>query len=1217
MNKIHDILSKRILVLDGAMGTMIQQYKLNENDYRGTRFAHGDIPLKGNNDLLSLTKPEIIAEIHRKYLEAGADIIETNTFNANRISLADYNQEDLVTEINTASVKIARTLADEYTHKNPQKPRFVCGSIGPTNKTASMSPDVNNPAYRAVSFNDLVDIYSEQVRALIIAGVDLLMIETVFDTLNAKAALFAIDSVQEELGTEVGCMISFTIADASGRTLSGQTLQAAIHSVLHAPLLSIGLNCSLGAKELAPFVKELHEHCPFFVSVHPNAGLPNQFGEYDQTADIMHELVTPFMKNKMVNIIGGCCGTTDAHIKKICKEAQKHAPRIIPPLDYRTKLSGLEPLTIDKSINFVNVGERTNVAGSMKFARLIREKKYNEALSIARAQVENGAQIIDVNLDDAMLETKEEMVHFLNLIVSEPDISRVPIMIDSSKWEVLEAGLQCIQGKSIVNSISLKEGEADFLKKAHAIKKYGAAVVVMAFDEQGQADSRSRRIEICKRSYKLLTEKVHFPPQDIIFDPNVLTVATGIDEHNNYAVDFIETVSWIKYNLPYAKVSGGISNVSFSFRGNNPVREAMHSVFLFHAITAGLDMGIVNPEMLQVYDEIETELKQRIEAVILNTSADATENLIEYAETVKHSEKGEEKVIEWRTFSVEKRLGYALLKGITDFLQEDLDEARTLYSPTLTIIEQPLMAGMNVVGDLFGEGKMFLPQVVKTARVMKHAVSILLPHIEEEKSDLQSSSSGKIVLATVKGDVHDIGKNIVGVVLSCNNYEIIDIGVMVPMDKILDTAIAENADMLGLSGLITPSLEEMIEIAREMERRKMNIPLLIGGATTSKIHTAVKIDTEYSGAVIYVPDASKSAAICNNLLSDKKEEFIATIKQEYAKLRTMYSNRKVYEFLPIEAARANKFTIDWHNAPIYQPSFIGLHLERDCPIETIIPYIDWQYFFHAWEMKGKYPAILEDPEKGSEAQKLFADAQNLLTEIVQTKRIKAHSVVGFFPANSVEDDIEVYADEQGEQLLHTFYNLRQQTARPNNKANVCLADFIAPKDSGRRDYIGAFAVTAGIGADEWAQEFQKQGDEYSAIMIKILADRLAEAYTELLHHTVRTKLWGYAPNETLTPEEMIQEAYQGIRPAYGYPSCPDHSEKKNLFALLDAEENIKVKLTESYMMYPAASVSGLLFAHPDSHYFGIGKINTDQLQDYAKRKQKDVSEIKKLIPTNL
>ena len=1217
MNKIQNILSKRILVLDGAMGTMIQQYKLTEHDYRGSRFTQGHIPLKGNNDLLSLTKPEVISEIHRKYLEAGADIIETNTFNANRISLADYAQEDLVTEINTASVQIARNLADEFTLKNPEKPRFVCGSIGPTNKTASMSPDVNNPAYRAVNFNDLVEIYSEQVHALIKAGVDLLMVETVFDTLNAKAALFAIDSVQTELQTEIPCMVSFTIADASGRTLSGQTLQAAIHSVLHAPLVSIGLNCSLGAKELAPFVKELHENCPFFVSVHPNAGLPNQFGEYDQTADIMLEMVTPFMKNGMVNIIGGCCGTTNAHIEKIAKEARNHKPRKQPTPNFKTKLSGLEPLTIDKSINFVNIGERTNVAGSLKFARLIREKKYDEALSIARAQVENGAQIIDVNLDDAMLETKEEMIHFLNLIVSEPDISRIPIMIDSSKWDVLEAGLQCIQGKSIVNSISLKEGETDFIQKAHAIKKYGAAVIVMAFDEQGQADSRARRIEICKRSYKLLTEVVDFPPQDIIFDPNVLTVATGIEEHNNYAIDFIETVSWIKYHLPHAKVSGGISNVSFSFRGNNPVREAMHSVFLFHAIKAGLDMGIVNPEMLQVYDEIEPELKQRIEAVILNTSNDATEKLIEFAETIKHTNSGEQKIVEWRTFSVEKRLGFALLKGITDFLQEDLDEARTIYSPTLTIIEKPLMEGMNVVGDLFGEGKMFLPQVVKTARVMKHAVSILLPHIEEEKSELSSSSSGKILLATVKGDVHDIGKNIVGVVLSCNNYEIIDLGVMVPMDKILDAAISEKADILGLSGLITPSLEEMIEIAREMERRNMRIPLLIGGATTSKIHTAVKIDTEYSGPVVYVPDASKSAAVCNNLLSEKKEEYIAKIKEEYSELRLVYSNRKVHEFLSIEAARANKFSIDWKTAPIYQPSFIGLHVERECDIETIIPYIDWQYFFHAWEMKGKYPAILDDPEKGKEAQKLFADAQKMLTEIIQTKRLKAHSVVGFFPANSVGDDIEVYADEQGEHVLYTFHNLRQQTVRPDKKPNLSLSDYIAPKDSGKRDYIGAFAVTAGVGVDEWAQEFHDQGDEYSSIMIKILADRLAEAYTELLHHTVRTKLWGYAPNELLSPQEMIRETYQGIRPAYGYPACPDHSEKKNLFALLDVEENIQVQLTESYMMYPAASVSGLLFAHPDSRYFGVGKINTDQLEEYAKRKGEEVSEIKKVIPTNL
>lgn len=1218
MSKIQEILAKRILVLDGGMGTMIQKYRLTEEDYRGERFADSKVLLQGNNDVLSITKPEVISEIHRKYFEAGADIVETNTFNANRISLADYAQEDLVTEINVCSVNIARALADEFTAKNPEKPRFVCGSIGPTNKTASMSPDVNNPAYRAVSYMDLVAVYAEQVDALISAGVDVLMVETVFDTLNAKAALFAIDSVQKQRGSSVPIMISFTIADASGRTLSGQTLRAALYSVEHAPLLSVGLNCSLGAKELAPFVAELHEHCPFYVSVHPNAGLPNQFGEYDQTADIMLDLVRPFMGKSMVNIIGGCCGTNDSHIANIAQAAQQYSPRILPTPSPKTHMSGLEALVIDKSVNFINIGERTNVSGSRKFARLIREKKYDEALSIARDQVENGAQIIDVNLDDAMLETQEEMVHFLHLIASEPDICKVPIMIDSSKWEVIEAGLHCVQGKAVVNSISLKEGEEDFLHKAALIQKYGATVVVMAFDEQGQADSYARRIEICERSYLLLTQKLQFPPQNIIFDPNVLTVATGIEEHNRYALDFIESVAWIKQHLPHAKVSGGISNVSFSFRGNDTVREAMHSVFLYHAIKAGLDMGIVNAGMLQVYNDIEPVLQEKIERVILNLSPDATEDLIEYAEQVKHNTStSTQKVNEWRLASLEKRLEYSLIKGISEYLQEDLEEALKTYSPTLSIIEQPLMAGMNVVGELFGEGKMFLPQVVKTARVMKHAVSILLPYIEAEKSDLSSSSSGKMVIATVKGDVHDIGKNIVSVVLSCNNYEIVDLGVMVPMEKILDAVVEHKADILGLSGLITPSLEEMIHVAKEIEARNMKIPLLIGGATTSKIHTAVKIDPVYSGPVIYVPDASKSAAVCGNLMSAQRDTYIAGIKKEYADLRTTYSQRKVQDFLSLEQARANKLAIDWDATNITTPSFIGLHVERSYPIEDIIPYIDWQYFFHAWEMKGKYPDILHDEKSGTEAQKLYADAQELLQEILSSKKIQAHAVVGLFPANSVGDDIEVYADENRETLLERFYHLRQQTVREANKPNLCLADFIAPKESGLLDYIGFFAVTAGVGADEWAQEYSAKGDEYNAIMIKILADRLAEAYTELLHYRVRTELWGYNNQENLSIEEILKETYQGIRPAYGYPACPDHSEKEKLFALLDVEENIQVSLTESFMMHPAASVSGVFFAHPQSTYFGVGKINAEQLEEYANRKQKSVAYMKTILPTNI
>ncbi len=1217
MKRIQDILQQRILVLDGAMGTMIQKYKLTESDYRGERFKNGHIPLKGNNDLLSLSKPEVIREIQRKYLEAGADILETNTFNANSISLADYNQQELVREINMASVAIARELCNEFTQANPNKPRFVCGSIGPTNKTASMSPDVNNPAYRAVTFTDLVQVYSEQVDALIDAGVDILMVETAFDTLNVKAALYAIEQTQEKKKTDIPVMVSFTIADASGRTLSGQTLEACIQSVRHAKLLSIGLNCSMGAKELAPFVALLNEHCPFYVSVHPNAGLPNQFGEYDQTADIMLEMVMPFLEKSYVNIIGGCCGTTDTHIQKIASIVSNYKPRILPEPDFVTRLSGLEPLYIVPEINFVNIGERTNVAGSIQFAKLIREKKYEEALSIARLQVENGAQIIDVNLDDAMLDAKEEMIHFLNLIVSEPEISRVPIMIDSSKWEVLEAGLQCVQGKCVVNSLSLKEGEQEFITKAKKVKQYGAALVVMAFDEQGQADSYIRRIEICKRAYDILTKQIDFPPQDIIFDPNVLTVATGIEEHNSYALDFIKSVAWIKQHLPHAKVSGGISNVSFSFRGNNTVREAMHSVFLYHAIQAGLDMGIVNPGMLQVYEEIPQELREKIEAVILNTSPQATEDLIEFAETVKKTQNATQKIDAWREESVEDRLAYGLMKGIADFLEHDLTDARNIYKPTLKIIEGPLMAGMNKVGDLFGQGKMFLPQVVKTARVMKKAVSILLPFIEAEKSDLQSSSSGKILLATVKGDVHDIGKNIVGVVLSCNNYEIIDLGVMCPLETIIETAIEQNVDIIGLSGLITPSLEEMIHVATEMERRKMTIPLLIGGATTSKIHTAVKIAPHYSGAVIYVPDASKSAAVCSNVLGEHKQQYITEIAKEYEILRNLYTNRKVNDSITLEEARLNSFKIDWNTYTPVQPPQLGIHTFTQYSIAELIEYIDWTYFFHAWEMKGKYPAILHDSEKGEEARKLFADAQILLQTIINENKLQANGVVGIYAAQSLGDDIYIYDDIQCCNHIATFHNLRQQTLRPNGQANMCLADFIAPKESGKTDYIAAFVVSAGIGADKWAIEFANKQDNYSEIMVKILADRLAEAFAECIHAKVRKELWGFAKNEQCNIEQLLHEQYQGIRPAYGYPACPDHSEKETLFSLLQAEKQCKVQLTESYMMYPAASVSGLIFAHPESTYFGVGKITEEQVTDYAQRKGININTLKTYIPTNI
>ncbi len=1217
-NQIYEILKTRVLMLDGATGTMIQKYKLQENDYRGSRFANTHISLKGNNDLLCLTKPEVVSEIHRKYLEAGADIIETNSFNANRISLSDYAQENLVEEINTAAVKLAKEQADIFTAQNPNKPRFVCASIGPTNKTASMSPDVNNPAYRAVDFNTLVAVYEEQIQALIKAGADLLMVETVFDTLNAKAALFAINNVQEQLGTSVPVMVSLTIADASGRILSGQTLEAAVNSVRHENLLSIGLNCSLGAKELAPYIKELSEKCPFYVSAHPNAGLPNQFGEYDQTPELMLDVVKPLLQNKLVNIIGGCCGTTNEHITKIAKEAQLYIPRSFPAKDAELRLSGLEPLTINKAINFVNIGERTNVAGSLKFARLIREKKYDEALSIARSQVENGAQIIDVNLDDAMLDAKEEMVNFLNLIVSDPEISRVPVMVDSSKWEVLEAGLQCLQGKSIVNSLSLKEGEEEFLRKAAKVKKYGAALVVMAFDENGQADSYERRIQICERSYKLLTQKILFPPQDIIFDPNVLTIGTGIDEHNNYAVDFINTVKWIKANLPHAKISGGISNVSFAFRGNNAVREAMHSVFLFHAIAQGLDMGIVNPTMLQVYDEIEPELKEKIENVVLNKFPEATEQLIDFAETVKNSGKAEQKKEAWRKQDLEKRLEYALVKGITDYLPQDLEEARTKYLPTLTIIEGPLMNGMNVVGNLFGQGKMFLPQVVKTARVMKAAVEILLPHIEAEKADLASSSAGKVLIATVKGDVHDIGKNIVAVVLACNNYEVEDLGVMVPMEQILNKAQEINADIVSLSGLITPSLEEMIAVAAEMEARGMTIPLLIGGATTSKIHTAVKIAPAYpSGIVIHTADASKSVAVCSKLMSAEREEFIAKVKTEYAELRSVYENRSQKESLTISEARKNKLQIDWANTKPKRPEFIGLQVTHEQNIKDIIPYIDWNTFFYSWGLKGKYPEILKDAEKGNEAQKLFADAQQILQEIIDKKKLRANGILGLFPANSVGDDIEVYACDERINVLETFRNLRQQTKQDDGKPNLCLSDFIAPKDSKVKDYIGLFAVTTGIGANEWVAEFKEAGDEYSELMVKIITNCLAEAYVEYLHYKVRTTDWAYSKDENLEIKDVLLGKYQGIRPAYGYAACPDHSEKERLFKLLDVKENIHIELTESFMMQPAASVSGMFFANEQAKYFGVGKIANDQLQDYSERKQMSVEDIKAVIPTNI
>jgi 5-methyltetrahydrofolate--homocysteine methyltransferase len=1217
---LYNYLENRILVLDGAMGTMIQKYNLNEKDFRGQMFSNFSFDLKGNNDLLSITRPDIIRKIHAEFLEAGADIIETNTFNANRISQADYHLEDHVHELNLASAQIARSVADEFSENNPNKIRFVAGSLGPTNKTASMSPDVNDPGFREVSFDMLSDCYFEQACALLEGGVDIFLIETIFDTLNAKAAIFALEKLMAEKGEKIPVMISGTITDASGRTLSGQNLEAFFNSVSHIDFLSIGLNCSLGAAEMKPYLAELSRMASSYVSAYPNAGLPNQFGEYDETPEIMASHIKSFIDDGLVNIIGGCCGTTPDHIREFARYAEKHSARKIPTRKPQLRLAGLEPLAIFEGSNFINIGERTNVSGSKKFARLINEKKYEEALSVAREQVEGGAQIIDVCMDDAMLDAEKEMVIFLHLLMAEPDIARVPVMVDSSKWQVIEAGLKCLQGRAIVNSISLKEGVEVFREQAGKIKKYGAAAVVMAFDEKGQADSFERRIQICKRAYDILTNDIDFPPEDIIFDPNVLAIATGIEEHNNYAVDFIRTVKWIHENLPYARVSGGISNLSFSFRGNNPVREAMHSVFLFHAIKAGLDMGIVNPSMLQVYDEIPKEMLEIIEDVVLNRNPQATDKLISFAENVNTSQATEKKKEEWRENTLEDRLKHSLIKGITEFIEQDVLEAHKKYGLGLKVIEGPLMAGMNVVGDLFGQGKMFLPQVVKSARVMKKAVAVLLPFIEQEKvGESVSSHAGKILLATVKGDVHDIGKNIVGVVLGCNNYEIIDLGVMVPTEKILNTAIQEKVDILGLSGLITPSLEEMVNVASEMKKRKMNIPLLIGGATTSQIHTAVKIEPQYDHPVIHVKDASRSVNVVSKLLnSEEKDAFVSTIKNDYDQLREKYKDAKsTLKYLSLNKARSNALKLNWKEEKIFKPTFTGTKTFNDYPLEEIRKYISWVFFFMVWQLKGKFPDILQDPVQGEEAQKLFDEANAMLDKIISEKWLKANAVLGFFPANSVGDDIEVYEDESREKIIARFINLRNQTEKPGDEPNLCLADFIAPKDSGRIDYLGTFACTAGMGIEKKIAEFEKEHDDYSSIMLKALADRLAEAFTELLHKKVRKEFWSYASDEDLNLNDLILENYQGIRPAHGYPACPDHSEKDTLFKLLKAEENTGISLTESFSMYPAASVSGLMFANPNSKYFFVGKINEDQAEDYAKRKNVSKEQVESWLASNL
>ena len=1213
---IHEELKHRVLVLDGAMGSLIQDYNLTEKDFRGELFANHPHDLKGNNDILSLTKPEVIASIHRQYLEAGADILSTNTFNSTPISQSDYHTEVWVHAMNKASAEIACTLADEFTSANPEKPRYVAGAIGPTNKTLSLSPDVNNPGFRAVTFDEVKASYREQVEGLIDGGAELLLVETIFDTLNAKAAMVAIEEVLESRGLELPVMISGTITDASGRTLSGQTLEAFLHSLAHVKMLSIGLNCSLGAAELKPYLRELSRKAPFFISAHPNAGLPNQFGGYDETPESMGSQIRDYLDHRYVNIVGGCCGTTPAHIREFARAAATARPHEVTSHDHLTRFTGLEPVVITPENNFLNIGERCNVAGSRKFARLIRDGKYEEALAIARDQVENGAQAIDINLDDAMLDAEKEMVIFLNLMMAEPDIARLPVMIDSSRWEVLEAGLKCVQGKAIVNSISLKEGEEVFRAHARTIRRFGAAAVVMAFDEKGQADTLERRKEICTRAYKILTEEVGFPPEDIILDPNVLTIGTGLEEHNNYAVDYIESVRWIKKNLPYARTSGGISNVSFAFRGNDTVREAMHSVFLFHAIAAGLDMGIVNPGMLQIYDEIEPDLLDRVEDLVLNRRPDATERLLDVASRLQTNGKPEERKEQWRHLPLAERITHALVKGITDFVDEDMAEAVKIYAPALSIIEGPLMDGMNIVGELFGSGKMFLPQVIKSARVMKKAVAFLLPYIEADKGKFPlPEQRKKILLATVKGDVHDIGKNIVGVVLGCNNYDVVDLGVMVPTDKILDTAVAEKADIVGLSGLITPSLEVMAEVAREMESRGMKLPLLIGGATTSKIHTAVKIAPHYSAPVIHVKDASLSTRVVASLIAGNGE-FLQQVRDEYAEIRRFQEQRKPREYVTLETARANKPAIDWSSTALFKPEFTGVRKFTDFPLEKLRGYIDWTFFFMAWELKGSFPQILGDPLQGEAARKLYAEASELLDEVIANRMLQANGVVGLWPANASGDDIFLFTDESRKELLGTFHHLRQQEKKKEGQANLCLTDFVAPLDSGKADYCGGFAVTAGIGIEKWIRKFREEHNDYKALLLETLADRLSEAFAEYLHLLVRKELRGYAPEENLSLHDLFHTGYQGIRPAPGYPACPEHSEKEILFRLLNAEE-AGITLTEHFAMYPNASVCGQYFAHPESRYFGVEKIGRDQVEEYALRKGVSTAFVEQFLPENL
>jgi 5-methyltetrahydrofolate--homocysteine methyltransferase len=1239
--RLRQLLAQRILILDGAMGTMIQQYKLTEEDYRGGpkgRFIDFTGPgrelfVKGNNELLSLTQPHIISEVHEQYLAAGADLIETNTFGATTVAQDDYHMAHLAYEMNVVSAKLARAACDKYS--TPDKPRFVAGALGPTPKTASISPDVNDPAARNVTFDQLVAAYLEQTRGLVEGGADVLLVETIFDTLNCKAALFAIDAFFEESGLRLPIMISGTVTDASGRILSGQTVPAFWNSIRHAKPLTVGLNCALGAALMRPYAEELSKIADTFVCIYPNAGLPNPMSDtgFDETPDVTSSLLKDFAESGFVNIAGGCCGTTPPHIKAIADTVAKIPPRAVPETTHEMRLSGLEPFTIDDDSLFVNVGERTNVTGSKAFARLILNEQYDEALAVARQQVENGAQVIDINMDEAMLDSMAAMQRFLNLIASEPDIARVPIMIDSSKWTVIEAGLKCVQGKAIVNSISMKEGEPEFLRQAKLCRRYGAAVIVMAFDEKGQADTFERKIEICERAYRLLVDQIGFPPEDIIFDPNIFAIATGIEEHNNYAVDFINATRWIRENLPHAKISGGVSNVSFSFRGNDPAREAIHTVFLYHAIKAGMTMGIVNAGMMGVYDNLPAELRERVEDVVLNRRDDATERMIEIASTLKAGDKKEEATLEWRSGTVQQRLAHALVQGITQWIVEDTEEARQELlgngGRPIHVIEGPLMDGMNIVGDLFGQGKMFLPQVVKSARVMKQAVAHLIPYIEEEKrlheelTGIAAKPKGKIVIATVKGDVHDIGKNIVSVVLQCNNFEVVNMGVMVPCSEILAMAKAENADIIGLSGLITPSLEEMAHVAKEMQRdpyfRSVKMPLLIGGATTSRAHTAVKIAPNYEGPVVYVPDASRSVSVAQSLLTpEQRDQYIDEIAVDYERIREQHANKKAVPLLTLAAARENRARLQF--APV-KPKFIGRRVFKNVDLGTLARYIDWGPFFQTWDLAGPYPAILKDEVVGEAASKVFEEGQALLKKLIDGRWLTANGVIALMPANTVnDDDIEIYTDETREKVAFTYYGLRQQTVKPVidgvPRPNQCLSDFIAPKSSGIADYIGLFAVTSGIGIEKYEKRFEDAHDDYSSIMLKSLADRLAEAFAEYMHERVRKDLWGYVPDESLSNEALIKESYSGIRPAPGYPACPEHTVKADMFQLLQCDE-IGMQVTESFAMFPGAAVSGFYFAHPESKYFVVGKIGDDQVSDMAARRDVSKDDVERWLAPNL